>query len=115
MVKKVSDTFETVLVVKWILTILKLCMALLAAITVSSSCNTKVNDSQRCSQEQDTAIALRMIFFIIPMSLQVLLPCFISTESTVASEKLSINLFHSNWTDESGKFKKNMQIFMQNS
>jgi hypothetical protein len=35
MVKKVSETFETVIVVKWVLTILKLCMASFAVITVS--------------------------------------------------------------------------------
>jgi hypothetical protein len=56
-----------------------------------------------------------MILFMIPMSLQMFLPCFISTELTVASEKLSMNLFHLNWMGESKMFKKNMQIFMQNS
>lgn len=44
-----------------------------------------------------------------------LLPCYISSELTVASEKLSMSLFHTEWTKESREFKKSMKIFMENA
>jgi hypothetical protein len=118
-VKKVGATFQTVLVVKGILTILKLCMASFAIITVNNNffkqLDIKFIKTFYRSQKKETAIVLRLIFFMIPMTLQMLLPCYISTELTVAYEKLSMKLFHTEWMNESRDFKKNLKVFFENS
>ena len=49
------------------------------------------------------------------MILQILLPCYYGNEITVASMKMSTNLFHSEWISADEKFKKAMKIFMENA
>jgi hypothetical protein len=66
-------------------------------------------------QTNNLQVALKFFFFLIPLTLQMLLPCYISTELTVASEKLSMTLFHTEWTIESERLKKSMKIFMENA
>jgi hypothetical protein len=52
----------------------------------------------------------------VPVAVQMLLPCSLSSELTAASEKLSMGLFHSDkWTGESVEFKRNMKIFIENT
>lgn len=52
---------------------------------------------------------------MMPMTLQILLPCYFGNEMMVASEKLSTSLFHSDWINKSDAFKKAMKIFMENA
>jgi 7tm Odorant receptor len=48
-------------------------------------------------------------------TLQILLPCYFANNLTLASEQLSMSLFHSNWTNESKKFKTAMKLLVENS
>jgi hypothetical protein len=52
---------------------------------------------------------------MIPLTLQILLPCYFATTMTIASERLSASLFDSNWNIEPQKFKTTMMIFMERS
>jgi 7tm Odorant receptor len=56
----------------------------------------------------------RVLTYIIPTTLQILLPCYFASILSIASEKLSMSLFHSNWMQESREFKMAMKIFMEN-
>jgi 7tm Odorant receptor len=51
----------------------------------------------------------------VTVTLQILLHCYFANNLTLASERLSASLFHSNWTNESKKFKTAMKLFMENS
>jgi hypothetical protein len=63
----------------------------------------------------DPAITSFLLLFMIPMILMTLLPYYFSTNLTLASEKLSTSLFHSNWLNESPKFKSTMKIVTEMS
>jgi diketogulonate reductase-like aldo/keto reductase len=52
---------------------------------------------------------------MLTVTIRVLLTCYFANNLTLASEKLSMTLFHSNWTKESKKFKTAMKLFMENS
>jgi hypothetical protein len=52
---------------------------------------------------------------MIPTTIQILLPCYFATNLTLASQQLSTSLFHSNWLNESPKFKSTMKIVMEMS
>lgn len=57
----------------------------------------------------------RLSSYMIPMTLQILMPCYFGSEMMLASEKMSMSLFHSDWTRESMEFKIAMKIFMENT
>jgi odorant receptor len=52
---------------------------------------------------------------MIPMTLQIFLPCYYGNELSIASSKLSTALFHSQWIDEDKSVKKVCKIFMENT
>jgi hypothetical protein len=52
---------------------------------------------------------------MVPMILMTLLPYYFSTNLTLASKQLSTSLFHSNWLNESPKFKSTLKIVMEMS
>lgn len=47
--------------------------------------------------------------------LQVFLPCYYGNKISLASEKISSTLFHSNWIDHDAKYKSSVKIFLENS
>lgn len=57
----------------------------------------------------------RLSSYMIPMTLEILMPCYFGSEMISASEKLSARLFHSNWMDKPKDFKCAMKIFMENA
>jgi odorant receptor len=52
---------------------------------------------------------------MIPMTLEIFLPCYFGHELSVSSSKLSTALFHSNWINGNKKFKSIAKIFMENT
>jgi odorant receptor len=52
---------------------------------------------------------------MVPMTLEIFLPCYFGNELSFASSKLSTALFHSAWIDESKEMKKMCGIFMENT
>ena len=52
---------------------------------------------------------------MIPMVLEIFLPCYYGNELSVASSKLSTALFHSNWIQGDKKLKSLVKIFLENS
>lgn len=53
--------------------------------------------------------------YTITMLFQVLVPCCYGNELTLASQKISMSLFHSDWLTTSGLYKKTVKIFLENS
>lgn len=49
------------------------------------------------------------------MTLQIFLPCYFGNEILISSQHLSMDLFHSDWTSKSHKFKIAMKLFMENA
>jgi 7tm Odorant receptor len=66
-------------------------------------------------QVNDSSEIFRLSTFLIPVVLEIFLPCFFGNKLTLASSKLSTSLFHSNWIDEDKSFKKIVKIFMENT
>lgn len=48
------------------------------------------------------------------MGFEIFLPCYIGNDLSVASHKLSLALFHSNWPEGSKKLRTTLKIFMEN-
>lgn len=72
------------------------------------------NELKFCQVEDETA-AGKLMSYVISMIVQILVPCYFGNELIVASEKLSVSLFHSNWIDASSEHKHAMRIFMANA
>lgn len=58
---------------------------------------------------------LKAFTFLIPVTLEIFLPCYFGNELSIASSKLSTAFFHSDWIDESKSFKNLAKIFMESS
>lgn len=52
---------------------------------------------------------------MIPMVLEIFLPCYFGNDLSIASSKLSQSLFHSNWTKGDAKLTRIATIFMENT
>jgi gustatory receptor len=52
---------------------------------------------------------------MIPMTLEIFLPCYFGNELSVASTRLSEALFHSNWFKGDKKVTKTVNIFIENT
>jgi hypothetical protein len=52
---------------------------------------------------------------MIPLTLEIFLPCYFGNELSVALSRLSIALFGSKWLDCNNEFKTTMKIFMENT
>lgn len=61
------------------------------------------------------ATFIRLIAYMIPMVLQILIPCFFGNDVSLCSEKLSTSLFHSHWHNKSKKFRAAMKMFLENT
>lgn len=57
----------------------------------------------------------RAFTFMIPVSLEIFLPCYFGNELSHASSKLSNAVFHANWMTGDKSLKKNVQIFIENT
>lgn len=57
----------------------------------------------------------RLLTYMLPIVLQIFIPCYFGEEMTSASERLSTSLFKSEWINESEDFKMLMKIFLENS
>jgi hypothetical protein len=51
---------------------------------------------------------------MVPMVLEIFLPCYFGSELSAASSKLSTALFGSKWIESDEKLKSTMKIFMEN-
>lgn len=57
----------------------------------------------------------RAFSFMIPVTLEIFLPCYFGNELSSASSKLSMAFFHSDWIDEGSSLKSLGEIFMENT
>lgn len=56
-----------------------------------------------------------MFTYLVPMVVEIFLPCYFGNELSVASLKLSTAFFHSNWIEQKAKDEKSMLVFMEYS
>lgn len=66
-------------------------------------------------KESDPSAFFRVLTFMIPMVLEIFLPCYFGNELSLASAKLPTALFHSNWVDGDDLTKRSVMIFMENT
>ncbi|CRK96493.1 CLUMA_CG010280, isoform A [Clunio marinus] len=66
-------------------------------------------------QDEKAITSLPSVAFMLPMLLEIFLPCYFGNELALASEKISDSLFYSQWQKETKKFKTSMKIIMENS
>jgi odorant receptor len=52
---------------------------------------------------------------MIPMTLEIFLPCYFGNELSFASARLSTSLFGSEWFEGNKELKTTMKIFMENT
>lgn len=52
---------------------------------------------------------LKILSYSLTMLLQVFLPCYYGTELSSASDKVSLSLIHSDWINQSKRFKTSMK------
>lgn len=52
---------------------------------------------------------------MLPIVLQIYLPCYFGNEMTTASEKLSTSLYDSNWVHGSKRFRTTLLVFFENT
>ncbi|CRL02770.1 CLUMA_CG016003, isoform A [Clunio marinus] len=56
---------------------------------------------------------IRIITFLIPMLLEIFLPCYFGNELSIASSTLTTSIFQSNWIDGDMTFKRALMIFTE--
>jgi odorant receptor len=65
-------------------------------------------------QAKDVPEFMHAFTFIVPMTLEIFLPCYFGNELSIASGKLSQALFHSEWIENNKNLGSTMKIFMEN-
>lgn len=63
----------------------------------------------------EVAGLIRIFTFMIPMVLEIFLPCYFGNDLSIASKLLGESLFHSEWANGSNKLKQIVMIFMENT
>jgi hypothetical protein len=66
-------------------------------------------------QQVKGPVFLSLLTFMGMTTFQILLPCYLGSELTAASEELAMTAFHVNWADEPENFKTSLKIFLENS
>ncbi|CAO1356263.1 unnamed protein product [Diamesa hyperborea] len=64
---------------------------------------------------KEVSAIFKGISYLFAMTFQIFLPCYFGNEILISSQQLSMNLFHSDWTSKSHKFKIAMKLFMENA
>jgi hypothetical protein len=64
---------------------------------------------------QDFPKFCQRITYMLPMVLQIFLPCYFGNEVYLASENLSASIFHSNWLHGSKKYRNALKLFITNA
>ncbi|CRK90092.1 CLUMA_CG003810, isoform A [Clunio marinus] len=95
-VELIEETFSTIFFAQGFFSTLILC-------TISFS----------LSLVTDPVKFIRLFSYLILMLVEIYLPCYFGNEITLKSEKLSENLFHSDWPEENKKFRSNMLVAME--
>ncbi|CRK88696.1 CLUMA_CG002372, isoform A [Clunio marinus] len=54
-------------------------------------------------------------FYMMPMILEIFIPCYFGNEILLASQKLSTSLFHSDWIQEDKNFKTALKMVLENT
>jgi gustatory receptor len=58
---------------------------------------------------------IQQISYIVPMILEIFLPCYFANEISIAAEKLSMGILHCKWYNETKKFNSGLRIFIVNA
>lgn len=72
------------------------------------------SQSPQMSFSANGSIFLRFFVYMLPMLLQIFLPCQSVNELTSSSEKLATRLFHSQWIDGGKSLQSSAIICMEN-
>ena len=97
-VVEIQCNFSKVIMVQGIFSSLILCMGTFSMSTVS-----------------DLSVLFRITTLMIPMTLEIFLPCYFGNELSIASSKLSVALFHSNWIVGDKNLRNSVKFFMENT
>jgi gustatory receptor len=57
----------------------------------------------------------QQMFYMVPMILQIFLPCYFANEVSIAAEDLSMSILHSKWYHGHRKFHSSLRIFIVNA
>lgn len=71
--------------------------------------------NMQVSPTQDLAKFSQRFTYMLPMVLQIFLPCYFGNEVYLASRNLSMSIFHSNWLHGSKKYRNALKIFITNA
>lgn len=55
---------------------------------------------------------MKVFTYCFSMAIEIFLPCYFGNELTVASDQLSMSLFHSNWIKGEKDYSDGLKIFM---
>jgi len=61
--------------------------------------------SEKFSPADGGSVFFRQITYMIPMGLQIFIPCYYGNEIMIAAEKFSMDIFHSKWYNGCKKFR----------
>jgi odorant receptor len=63
----------------------------------------------------DKSAIFQIFTFLIPIFLEIFLPCYFGNDLSIASSKLSTALFGSEWFENDKKLRSAANIFMENT
>jgi hypothetical protein len=131
LVEEVQQIFSSVILVQGFFSSLILCMGTFSMSTVSFIRFRALHLHRKClnlvirpqislifelrPQVTDVSVFFRITTLMIPMILEIFLPCYFGNELSIASSKLSTALFHSDWTNCDKKLRQSMKIFIENT
>jgi odorant receptor len=67
------------------------------------------------NQIKDGSAIFQIFTFMIPMTLEIFLPCYFGNDLSIASSKLSTALIGSEWFECDEKLRSTAKIFMENT
>ncbi|XP_070491031.1 odorant receptor 94b-like [Chironomus tepperi] len=71
--------------------------------------------SRQFSSYESVWAVLRQITYMMPMGLQIFIPCYFGNEIMIAAEKFSLEIFHSKWYDGSIEYRKIFKTLLTNA
>lgn len=97
--KKIQEIFSTIIMTQALVSAVVLCTTIVTMTNVELKTN--------------FALFAELFVYMLVMTLQILLPCYYGNEVKLSSDKLSQELFHTDWYGESNEHKKVVKMFME--
>ncbi|CRK88697.1 CLUMA_CG002373, isoform A [Clunio marinus] len=100
-IQKVENIFSAMIVIQGIMSVILICTI---AFTLS-----------KMSIMSEPSLFIFMFTYMVPMILEIFLPCYFGNEVSLASQKFSTTLFHIDWIEEDKNFKSAMKMVLENT